>query len=50
MKEQMLLRVNSSLKKELKKIAEYEGMTLNGFLNSELRRLADRKSKEYGNI
>ncbi|EHW6680184.1 hypothetical protein K2003_003005 [Listeria monocytogenes] len=43
MKSQMLLRVPTKLKEELKKIAEHEGMTLNGFINSELRRIADKK-------
>lgn len=50
MKEQMLLRVPNSLKEELKKLAEFEGMTLNGFLNSELRRIVEKKKKQYGKI
>ncbi|EIL9238515.1 hypothetical protein LMK19_001872 [Listeria monocytogenes] len=49
MKEQMLLRVPSSLKDELKKLASFEGMTLNGFVNSELRRIVDKKKKQDSN-
>lgn len=47
MKEQMLLRVPPALKDELKKLAEFEGMTLNGFVNSELRRIIEKKKKQY---
>ncbi|MCR58654.1 hypothetical protein DUD52_01720 [Listeria monocytogenes] len=49
MKIQLLLRVPDSMKKDLKEVAERKGMTVNGFVNSELRRILDNELKHTSN-
>lgn len=49
MKVQLLLRVPKSMKEDVKKVADYKGMTVNGYINSELRKLLDKELKQYGN-
>ncbi|HAO6187758.1 TPA: hypothetical protein IQB59_001638 [Listeria monocytogenes] len=49
MKIQLLLRVPDSMKKDLKEVAKRKGMTVNGFVNSELRRILDNELKHTSN-
>lgn len=49
LKVQLLLRVPDSTKKDAKKVADRKGLTVNGYLNSEIRKLLDKELKHYGN-
>ncbi|MGW7932127.1 Arc family DNA-binding protein [Staphylococcus xylosus] len=43
MKTKILLRLPQHTKDDLKKVSEHEGMSINAFINSELRRVLDEK-------
>lgn len=49
MRTQILLRLPEHTKKDLKVVSEHEGMSINGFINSEIRKVLDEKMKELNN-